>query len=138
MNRSCLFILLCLFINKFSYGQQSEAIHPLDLKYQSCLDSNSSTIGMLECISNARREWDKELNDNYKLLLSKLNKSQQSSLRESQKEWIIYRKKETKFYLDIYTREGTMWNVVMARRGLDIIRQRALELIEYYNTITEN
>lgn len=46
--------------------------------------------------------------------------------------------KETKFYLDVCTKkEGTTWNVVMARSAMDIIRQGAIELVEYYETLTQ-
>jgi uncharacterized protein YecT (DUF1311 family) len=139
--RKCIFcfIIFLSFLRVASFGQDIQPQHPIDIKYQACLDSNSSTIGTLECLSSARQDWDKELNKYYKLLMKELNQSGQLALRKSQKQWIIYKETETKFYLGLYTKkEGTMWNVVMARRGMDIIRTRAIELIEYYETITQN
>ena len=100
MNKYCLFIVLCFTaISISSYGQEAATTYPLDKKYQACVESDGSTPGILECISNATKEWDKELNKYYKLLLGKLNQSQQSSLRESQRQWLAYQEKETKFYL---------------------------------------
>ena len=140
MNKYGLFIVLCLLaIGISSNAQETEATYPIDRKYRVCVDSNSSTLGMLECISAATKEWDEQLNKYYKLLAEKLNQTQKASLRTTQREWLVYKEKETRFYLDLYTeREGTIWNVVMARRGMDLIRQRAIELIEYYETISQN
>jgi len=133
------FVLFLSILGLTSLGQETQPPHPIDKKYQTCLDSNGSTIGMIECISSAKQEWDTELNKYYNLLMTKLSRSEQLALRETQRQWITYKEKETKFYLDVYTeKEGTMWNVVMARRSMDIIRLRTIELIEYYEALTQN
>ena len=127
MNKYSLFIVLFLLASGISSNaQEMAATYPLDRKYRVCVDSNSSTLGMLECISAATKEWDEQLNKYYKLLVEKLNQTQKASLRTTQREWLVYKEKETRFYLDLYTeREG-------------IIRQRVIELIEYYETVSQN
>ena len=140
MTRYSLFFAFCLcFIEKTSFGQDTQTQDPIDKKYQSCLDSNSNTVGMIECMHAASQDWDKELNKYYKLLMTTLNPSAQSSLREAQRQWIVYKEKETKFYMDAYGKsDGSMWGLVIARRAMDIVRQRAIELKEYYDTLTEH
>ena len=73
MNKSRLFLGLFFLVLKLtSFGQETQPTHPIDKKHQTCLDSNSSTIGIIECMSTARQEWDEELNKYYKLLMTKL------------------------------------------------------------------
>lgn len=122
-----------------SFGQQKGSSYPIDKKLQSCIESNGSTMGMVECTQKAQNEWDKELNKYYKLLLGKLDASDQQFLRESQRQWLAYKEKETKFYMRVYGKqEGSMWSNVIADKALQITRQRAIELMDYYGTLTQN
>ena len=38
--------------------QAKEAGNTIDLTMESCLNSNDSTAGMLECFSRAEKDWD--------------------------------------------------------------------------------
>lgn len=52
--------------------------------------------------------WDKELNQIYKKLLSKLDKEPRKALIESQKEWIQYHLRETKFVEKTFINNGNL------------------------------
>jgi uncharacterized protein YecT (DUF1311 family) len=49
---------------------------------------------MIGCTVRAGKEWDKELNTNYNLLMSKLNVDEKEKLKTAQRNWIAYRDKE--------------------------------------------
>jgi uncharacterized protein YecT (DUF1311 family) len=121
-----------------AYAQQPTKEHKIDIALSTCIKKDGSTIGMISCLITANTEWEKELNRTFKLLLSKLDTSDQRRLRESQRQWITYRDKEILFFMQLYDRDGTMWNVIKNETGMKLTRQRAIELLDYYETISEN
>ena len=130
-------LLLC-FVAIVGYVQSEE--HPIDVRNNAChdIDSNQTTYGMMQCEAVAREEWFIEINNYYNLLLDTLSESADSLLKASQEAWIEYNLKEKSFSSSLYYSEmdGTMWRVVNAGRMKDIVRKRALELKEYYETFT--
>ena len=80
--------------------------------------------------------WDKELNRIYKELMKRLDKHQQTALKEAQRNWIKYRDAEYQAIGQIIQRlEGTMWLPVPSARLYKINRQRAMELKDYLDWI---
>jgi uncharacterized protein YecT (DUF1311 family) len=130
--------LFILFTN-FTFGQESETEkHPIDIKVEECLaiQSNQSTIGMIDCIQTAMEEWDAELNKYYKLLMNNLDNNEQDKLRDAQRQWLVFRDKEFEFIGIRYGKmEGTMFNIIEADSRNNIVRQRALELKSYYDIL---
>jgi len=131
--------LLFILITNLTFGQEMQAEkHPIDLKIEQCLsvDSNQSTFGTINCIRTAMEEWDAELNKYYNLLMKTLNADEQEKLRAAQRQWLVFRDKEFEFIEKMYRNmEGTMWKIVEADSHNNIVRQRALELTSYYNTL---
>lgn len=132
--------LLVILIINLTFGQDMQTDkHPIDLKIEQCLsiDSNQSTFGMINCIRTAMEEWDTELNKYYSLLIDKLSIDEQEKLRAAQRKWLEYRDKEFEFIETMHgNMEGTMWKIVEADSRNNVVRQRALELTSYYNTLT--
>jgi len=77
-------------------------------------------------------EWDKVLNEKYKLLMSKLGKENQDRLRTAQRKWIAYRDAESDCY-DSCNLIG--WN---PDNRLLIVRERALRLGKYVDDYNES
>lgn len=78
--------------------------------------------------------WDKELNQIYKKLLSKLDKEPREALIESQKEWLQYHLKETKFVEKTFIYNGYLGSkgsVSLVTVIRERIRERTLQLFEY-------
>ena len=73
----------------------------------------------------SEEEWDKVLNENYKLLMAKLGKPNQDRLRAAQRKWIAYRDAECSCYDSC---EMIGWN---PDNRLLIVRERALRLGKY-------
>lgn len=78
--------------------------------------------------------WDKELNQIYKTLLSKLDKEPREALIESQKEWLQYHLRETKFVEETFIYNGYLGSrgpVSLSTVIRERIRERTMQLFEY-------
>ncbi|MEC0204874.1 DUF1311 domain-containing protein [Paenibacillus lautus] len=72
--------------------------HDYEVEFNEFQNSKEfSTFGWGALESKYTEIWDKELNQIYKKLLSKLDREPREALIESQKEWLKYHLRETKF-----------------------------------------
>lgn len=126
--RSCAVIALCL---ASTVVIAAETQSPIDKTTQACMDKNSSTLGMRECLDKAFKEWDKELNKVYNTLLKELSATGKENLKNSQKQWLTYRDAEFKAIGAIYDLEGTLWPLTMATARNDVLKYRVLTLQGY-------
>ena len=133
-------ILSILFFLSVLTGHSQTEKHPIDTRNSAChdIDTNQTTYGMMQCEAIARDEWFLEMDKYYNLLLDTLSEESVTLLRASQEAWLDYNMKEKSFSSSLYysDMDGTMWYVVNAGRMKDIIRKRALELKDYYETYT--
>lgn len=130
-------ILLFLSISIFSQSKTQQE-NLIDLTESKCLDKKDiSNAEMRNCTIQATQSWDKELNKYYDLLQNKLPKETFQALKESQKQWMIFRDKEfafiSKFYFEL--KEGTMWHIVAENRKKEIVKNRTLELKMYFENL---
>ncbi|MBY0216270.1 MULTISPECIES: lysozyme inhibitor LprI family protein [Paenibacillus] len=78
--------------------------------------------------------WDKELNQIYKTLLSKLDREPREALIESQKEWLQYHLRESKFVDKTFIDNGYLGSrgsVSLTTTIRERIRERTMQLFEY-------
>ncbi|WP_458126479.1 lysozyme inhibitor LprI family protein [Paenibacillus sp. Z3-2] len=78
--------------------------------------------------------WDKELNQIYKTLLSKLDREPRKALIESQKEWLQHHLRETKFVEKTFIDNGYLGSkgsVSLTTVIRERIRERTMQLFEY-------
>lgn len=130
-------VMILLAFNQVS--GQTEKNHQIDIELQYCLDSteNSTTTGMTTCMVKATQKWDKELNKNYDDLLSLLTQEQKEKFRIAQKKWMKYRDTEIEFSNQLYyDMQGTMWMIVAAEKKLELTKKRAIELLDYSESLT--
>lgn len=93
-----------------------------------------TTLGWGALESKYTEIWDKELNQIYKKLLSKLDKEPREALIESQKEWLQYHLRETKFVEKTFINNGYLGSQGSVSLGTVIrerIRERTMQLFEY-------
>jgi len=76
------------------------------------MDVDFSNQGMVQAIYYARDSYDKLLNKYYKLLMKKLSSADQETLKQTQRNWILYRDSEIKLI-------NTLSNMENAGVGLD-------------------
>jgi uncharacterized protein YecT (DUF1311 family) len=103
------------------------------------MEINPSTAGIVRCTDEAIKMWDNELNKFYKLLIKTLDGESVNILKSAQLEWIVFRDKEFTNIENIFSRkEGTMYIPMQLFARLEIIKNRALQLQDYYELLTEN
>jgi hypothetical protein len=93
-----------------------------------------TTLGWGALESKYTEIWDKELNQIYKKLLSKLDRKPREALIESQKEWLQYHLRETKFVEKTFINNGylgSQGSVSLCTVIRERIRERTMQLFEY-------
>ncbi len=93
-----------------------------------------TTLGWGALESKYTEIWDKELNQIYNKLLSKLDREPREALIESQKEWLQYHLRETKFVEKTFINNGYLGSQGSVSLGTVIrerIRERTMQLFEY-------
>jgi len=124
-----LVFFMCFVLSGAFAGTDS----PIDLQEANCTEADSTTVGMAKCTKKAEEAWDQEMNRYYGLLMKKLTKEQADKLQLAQRAWIEYRDKEFKNIGALFpASEGTMGINIRAALYRNIVKQRALELIEYH------
>ena len=131
------FIITSLLLSVVTFSQTKKE-NPIDVLESKCLNKeNISNAEMCNCTIQARESWDKELNKYYSLLKTKLPKEAFETLKESQKQWLVYRDKEyafiSKYFYEV--KQGPMWYAVSESKKRDIVKTRAVELEGYYKML---
>ncbi|MDM8552084.1 DUF1311 domain-containing protein [Desulfobacterales bacterium HSG2] len=127
------------FLGENKTPAQENKIHPTDKFLEECMVKDSTTMGMMDCIKEAYKLWDTELNKVYKQLRSVLNPTQKKDLKTAQLKWIKYRDSEFKLIDSIYSSfEGTMYMPMNAGERMKIVKKRTLELRAYLDLIKDH
>ncbi|MCT1400984.1 DUF1311 domain-containing protein [Paenibacillus sp. p3-SID867] len=109
--------------------------HDYEVEFNEFQNSEEiTTLGWGALESKYTEIWDKELNQIYKKLLSKLDKEPREALIESQKEWLQYHLRETKFVEKTFINNGylgSQGSVSLATVIMERIRERTMQLFEY-------
>ncbi|MBI3240372.1 MAG: DUF1311 domain-containing protein [Flavobacteriia bacterium] len=99
------------------------------------VDADQTTSGMARAAYDCETGYDQLLNKYYGLLLSKLEKEEQTLLKESQRNWIKFRDSERKLSLNLmdekYTGGGTIQRLVYSSWYASLTEKRVEELVEY-------
>ncbi|PWW39922.1 MULTISPECIES: lysozyme inhibitor LprI family protein [Paenibacillus] len=110
--------------------------HDYEVEFNEAQNSKEiiTTMGWGALESKYTEIWDKELNQIYKKLLSKLEREPREALIESQKEWLQYHLKETKFVEKTFINNGYLGSQGSVSLGTVIrerIKERTMQLFEY-------
>lgn len=114
--------------------------NPIDHDYEVEFNENQNSKEIITTLEWGALEskyteiWDKELNQIYKKLLSKLDREPRESLIESQKDWLQYHLRETKFVEKTFITNGYLGSQGSVSLGTVIrerIRERTMQLFEY-------
>lgn len=113
-------------------------VHPIDKAEEACISKTADTQAMNKCSDIAQKAWEKEIVKTLSELKSVMDEDSYKSLLASQKSWEIYRNNEfqaiNKMLAD---KQGTMYLNVSKGLKVDIVKQRALKLKEYLNTVND-
>jgi len=115
-----------------------EKKHPIDQALDAAMERDSSTAGMVQAVSKANKDWDKEMNVLYQDLKKTMKPEEWAALVAAQKAWIVYRDAQTKSIVETYGHmEGTMWIPMSASAVMELTKDRALFLKSLQETISE-
>lgn len=136
MNRKQLMIAWSMML-VFAFSLFAQEKNPIDKFKEDCVSKDYTTAGMTNCIYEAEKKWDVELNKYYELLKGILNKEAQQALRDAQRKWIKYRDAQFIYIDKKYPELGTMYINMRAADRKEVVRQRALELKSEYETLEQ-
>ncbi|MFD2412719.1 lysozyme inhibitor LprI family protein [Paenibacillus rhizoplanae] len=109
--------------------------HDYEVEFNEFKNSEEfTTFGWRALESKYTEYWDKELNQIYKMLLSKLDRESKEALMESQKEWLKYHTSESEFVEKTFIRNSYLGSQGLVSLGTVIrerIRERTMQLFEY-------
>lgn len=114
------FVIAVLSVS-VTFGQQEQSVEP-------CSEA-TTTIEMLECLTQEYEKADAELNRVYRELVSRLSKSRQTKLRDAQRAWIVFRDKSAEFEASA-EEGGSMANLVRLLEMSERTKRRVYELRE--------
>lgn len=125
-------------INNYTNNQNVaiEILDPIDKIEQDCISKTADTQEMNKCSQKAQQLWKKNINKNLAELKKILSVEDYKKLQLSQTSWENYVDKEYGFIntLTSYT-QGTMYLNTREGWRTEILKQRALTLREYLNTL---
>ena len=91
-----------------------------------CMQKDSSTAGMIQCIDAEFAIQDKLLNQNYKKAMSVLNDENKKKLKDIQRKWVAYKEAKCAFY----PQQGSIHRLDAADCYLQMTKERATELAD--------
>ena len=91
-----------------------------------CMQKDSSTAGMIQCINAEFAIQDKILNENYKKVMGVLTEENRKILKDVQRKWIAYKEAKCAFY----PKQGTIHRLDAADCYLQMTKERATELAD--------
>ncbi|MGQ7880312.1 lysozyme inhibitor LprI family protein, partial [Burkholderia pseudomallei] len=93
------------------------AADPIDVAMRQCLArrDRSSTAGQIQCMDEARQQWQGEVDAAYQRLLKTAPADARRGWQESQRRWLAWRKDEAHLVRAVYeTTQGTMYAMANA------------------------
>ena len=115
-----------------------EEKNPIDQRMEAAMEKDSSTAGMVQAVSKAGKEWDKEMNDLYQDLKKSMKPDEWADLVAAQTAWIAYRDAQTKSIVETYGHmDGTMYIPMSASDVMELTKDRALFLKSLKELISE-
>lgn len=137
MKKLFLIFIFLIFLS-CCYSTAQTTMHPIDKAEQDCISKTADTQVMNQCSITAQNEWEKEIKKTLSELKSVLDKESYKSLINSQNSWEKYKIDEFRS-IDkmLKNKQSTMYLNVDKGLKVDIVKQRALKLKEYLNTVND-
>ena len=131
-------IFISLIFLSCCYSTAQTTLHPIDKAEQDCISKTADTQMINQCSITAQNEWEKEIKKTLSELKSVLDKESYKSLINSQNSWEKYKIDEfSSIDKMLENKQGTMYLNVDKGLKVDIVKQRALKLKEYLNTVND-
>lgn len=140
------FLLFLLFSLMAFAGYKEDLEKRMKIVEKGINKDTESTAEAVDAQVKTYEAWDKEMNIVHKKLINKIEeiekkygeeyKGFKASLIKTQKSWIEFRDNEADFSQRPFGR-GSMGRVIRAGTRAEMTKDRALELAEYYDEVSE-
>ena len=131
-------LLIALLALAMPLRADDEKKHPIDQAMDAAIERDSSTAGMVQAVSKANKDWDKEMNALYQDLKKTMKPEEWAALVAAQKAWIVYRDAQIKSIVETYGHmDGTMYIPMSASAVMEITKDRALFLKSLKELVSE-
>lgn len=109
--------------------------HPIEILTKACAQKEPTTRGMVECYGQGTQRWDREMNRAYAALLGTLDGAQKKAVTRSQRQWVKFRDAQFDAISAVNNRQGTIWNIIAAEQGMQLVREQAQRLNDQYDPL---
>ena len=121
-----------------SQESTSEDLDPIDKVERECISKTASTYEMNKCSQIAQQSWEKDIQNSLVELKKFLSSEDYKKLQLSQSYWENYKNKDYALINSVISyKQGTMYLNFCEGLRTEIVKQRALILREYLNTLKE-
>ena len=115
---------------------EAEKLHPIEIEEQKCMKkADYTTTGMTECSYKAMDMWFKEIDKYLGLLKTITTEEDYTNILKAQENWKKYQEAEFVALSPIMNKQGTMFQNVAVGNKTNVVKERALELKELYDTL---
>lgn len=113
----------------------TEKLHPIDKTERDCITKVYSTYDISQCSYKAMDMWFKEIDKYLGLLKTITTEEDYTNILKAQENWKKYQEAEFVALSPIMNKQGTMFQNVAVGNKTNVVKERALELKELYNTL---
>ena len=110
--------------------------YSIDEELSRCSSANFMTVGMNLCIQKGIDSWNKEIDKYLNLLKSVTTEEDYNNILKAQKDWETYKDSEFEAVSVIMEKQGTMFLNFTVGMKSALIKERALFLKEFYDTLS--
>lgn len=117
----------------------AENLDPIDKAERECISKTADTYEMNRCSQIAQQSWEKDIQKTLAELKKILNPEDYKQLQISQVSWENYKNKDYNLIDSVVSyKQGTMYLNFREGWRTEIVKQRALILRGYLNTLKED
>ena len=115
---------------------ETEKLHPIEIEEQKCMKkADYTTTGMTECSYKAMDMWFKEIDKYLGLLKTVTSEKEYANILKAQENWKKYQESEFVSISIIIDKQGTIFQNILSGKECGLVKQRALDLRNFYETL---
>lgn len=115
---------------------ETEKLYPIDKAERDCIAKVYSTYDISQCSYKAMDMWFKEIDKYLGLLKTITTEEDYTNILKAHENWKKYQESEFVALSIIMKKQGTMFQNVAVGNKTNVVKERALELKELYDTLT--
>ena len=129
-------ILFFIFFVTLKVNAQTHNWERIDMKYQKCINSDTSIGNIGTCAFSAISDWEKEMNKAFDGVLKSLKLSKDKiAFKHAQSAWLVFRDAEYKSFDNMFNNTTYQWCKTRADSRINIVKTRTIQLSNYYDSL---